>query len=221
MKTLFMTLAVICGIQSVSLAGTIIKEAFETLPDSPQWKVSGEVVANGKLSFLAKGDETTFVNAMINTLMPVADLNFTTAPLEIQLADVMLGGTALADKQAFIVLVGTDKTSEADASGYIRLCFNGNGGIILSVGNASSGGKTLVEKPVAFPIKKVRLLLKKEGYELEVTDASSELKVEGDWVDADMSAWKSAIPYLTVKAVRRPASGTCEASLGKLTVTKL
>ncbi len=204
-------------------ATTVVEEIGSGPLEKSKWKVSGDITAEQGLKLHAVGDEAGFANAMMTTASPLPELNFSEKDVEFRLKDLNLTGEAPPAKQAFVLLLATDKPSEASASSYLRLIFNGDGKMNLAAATGAASDpskiKNLVSKTVSFPIKNLQLLLTKKGYRLTYEDAGGPQSAEGDWGDKlDLGAWGGTSPTLLMKAVRRPSTGTAEATLGSFTV---
>lgn len=218
----FLALALVAATAAASHAAPFITETFDQSPDPLFWKARSASVSGGLLLLHVGGDETTFVNSSIETLEPQARLDFSRATVTLSLADLVMDGQAPAERQAFVVLLGSDKKSEA-ATGYVRLIFNGDGKVGLSTAGPKKDGRTtdrgLLSRNVVYPVKQVSLSLNREGYELKITDSVAPLAITGKWDPAfDWSAWENSAPQLIIKGVRRPGPGTIEATLGAFSI---
>lgn len=221
MNSLF--LPALAALAATASAVPVFTETFDTLPAAAAWKLDSASIAGGKLRLDGIGDETVFVDASIETLPARAELNFARARVVLTLEDIELGGLAPAEKQAFVLHLGSDRAIGGSRADYVRLCINGTGNLVLSVGTPSADGRTvdlpLVNRPIALPIKKLVLALDRQGYRLELADGFAPGVSAAPWgTDIGWARWESATPYLFIKAVRRPSPGTCEVSLGALTI---
>lgn len=224
MKLPFVLLPVLAlGLVSVSSATTIIDESFDTLPSSLEWKLQGTKVETGKLVLNAEGPEANFVGTSISTSVPNAGLNFAQKAVKITLTDIDLSGTAAGDRQAFVVLLGSDKANEADSTSYVRLIFNGNGTLTLGIPTTNAEGRrveqTVLRRSFNLPLAKLTLTLDRTGHSIELIGGTKAETLSGKW-DAgfNLAAWEKAVPTLLIKCVRRPASGDCVATLGAFTI---
>ncbi len=205
-------------------ASPVIEESFKSLPDEADWKAMGMPRVEGnKLVLEATGNEASFANTGLLRKSPMDDLNFLHHQVEIQLSDLAMGGLASPEKQAFIVLLATDRPSESDAAAYLRLCVDGHGQVSLSVSSGEPGEgralETLASGKVELPISRLALRLTPKGYRLEYTDESGARELEGEWTEKlDQTLWQGSAPMFVIKAVRRPSEGTTEVSLGGLKV---
>ena len=205
-------------------ASPIFEESFKSQPDEVDWKAIGTPRVEGnKLVLEATGNEASFANTGLQRKSPMDELNFLQHPVEIELKNLVMGGLASPERQAFIVLLATDRSSETDAGAYLRLCVDGNGQVSLAVSSGEPGEgrtlSTLASGRVELPISHLSLRLTPEGYRLEYTDEAGSKELEGEWTEKlDQTLWQSSAPMFVIKAVRRPSEGTCEVSLGGLKI---
>lgn len=208
---------------TAALAAPYLQETFDQAPDAFFWKNRGATVAQGRLLLHAEGDETTFVNAILESQQAVPQLNFSRGPVTLSINELQLGGLSSSEKQAFVIVLGSDKPSEVSAASYVRLVFNGDGKVSLSVAGERKEGRnidrTIVARTVAYPIKQITLRLDRQGYELKITDSVSPINASGKWVDEiNWAAWEDSAPRLVVKGVRRPGPGSIEASIDAFSI---
>lgn len=205
-------------------AATIVIDEIGQGPlEKSKWRISGDITAEQGLKLHAAGDEAGFANAIMTTASPLPELNFSEKDVEIRLKDLNLTGEAPPPKLAYVLLLTSDKPSEASATSYLRLIFNGDGKMNLDAatgaGSDPSKIKNLVSKTVSFPIKDLKLILTKKGFQLTYEDAGGPQSAEGDWGDKlDLGSWGGTSPTLLLKTVRRPSTGTAEATLSSFTV---
>lgn len=216
-------LLVLAALAASLSAAPAITENFDAPLDVSTWKLDSASFAEGRLRLDAIGDETVFVGASIETAYPRPELNFALSKVIITMEDIELGGLAPSEKQAFVMHLGSDRSIGANRALYVRLGVNGNGNAVLAVSVPAPDGHPvdhhLVSRPVTFPIKKLVLALDRQGYRFEITDAFAPNSTAAAWSsDIGWAQWEKAAPYLFLKAVRRPAPGTCEVRIGSLTV---
>lgn len=212
----------LCALAPAVSGAPLIKEKFESLPDSLDWKVRGAEVVDGKLILKGEGNEAGFVGTSIEITPPRAGLNFATNKVKITLTDLNIGGTAPAPKQVFVMVLGSDKASEG-ATGYVRFVVNGDGTLILSVPGERTGDTNkdvpLLNRPIGIPCKKITLTLDRQGYSLEIIDGPKPQVVTEKWGDkVNWTSWDKAVPYFVVKGVRRPSTGDVQVTLGELAI---
>lgn len=221
--SLFRATAAALSAAASLLAAPILSESFDGPLDPAVWKLDEAVVGEGRLLLASGGDESAFVDASIETQPAVAGLNFFRAPVVITLSDITLEGAAPAEKRAFIVHLGGDR-AHANQSGYVRLCINGSGSVVLSAPGVKVDGRntdfTLAHRQVTLPLKKIVLTLDRQGYRLDIVDALPTDLVgsqwaQGEWTQTDWTGWENAAPHLLLKSVRRPSPGSCEVALGE------
>ncbi len=209
---------------TTALAGELLfSESIIDLPKTKGWKTQGAVqVRDGKLVLNATGDEGSYANGVLLTTEPSDSLNFTEHPLQIHISGIDLAGDAPDAKKAFVVLLGTDRALETSAAGYVRFCLNGDGS--FNVASPKQGGDAppvdLVAGKVLLPVSDIIISLSREQVIVKLKDASGEQEFKGEIADKiDLSIWQGASPFFVLKAVRRPAAGFFEASVGGLEIS--
>ena len=203
----------------------VFQESIAELPKTPGWKTQGTVQVQGdKLVLKAAGDEGGYANGVLLTTEPSDALNFREHPLQIRVSGIDFSGDAPDAKKAFVVLLSTDKALETSASAYVRFCLNGDGSFNVASPKQSGGGDIppvdLLTGKVLMPVSDIVISLSREQMIVKIKDASGEQEFKGEIGDKiDLSLWQGASPYFVLKAVRRPAAGFFEASVGGLEIS--
>ncbi|GAT33598.1 hypothetical protein TSACC_22015 [Terrimicrobium sacchariphilum] len=201
----------------------IFQESILELPKTKGWKTLGTVQAQGgRLVLNAAGDEGNFANGVLMTTEGVEALNFTEHPLQIKLSGLEMSGDAPESKKAFVVLLSTDRNSET-SSAYVRFCLNGDGSFNVASPRGGGGENVppvdVLNGKVMLPVSMITISLSREQVTVKIKDASGEQEFSGEVGDKiDLSLWQGTSPYFVLKAVRRPAAGFFEASVGGLEV---
>lgn len=208
---------------SLSSAAPLFNETFDRQPDPTIWKTRNTSVEGGALVLKAAGPEEKFVGTGIETLDITEGLNIARKTVKIAIADIKLAGDAAPDRQAFVLFLGSDSTTEADATSYIRLVINGDGAVTLGVPKTDAEGKryddVILRRSIKLPLSKLVLTLDRTGYTLELPGGAKPEVVTGKWsVNLDLLAWEKAAPLFVVKCVRRPAIGSIQGTLGSLLI---
>lgn len=225
MKTRLLLLG-LSFIAITAFAGDLLfPEPVADLPKTKGWKTQGAVqVRDGKLVLNAAGDEGGYANGVLLTTEAVDALNFTEHPLQIHISGLETSGDAPDAKKAFVVLLSTDRALETSAAAYVRFCLNGDGSFNVASPRQNGGGDVppvdIVTGKVLMPVSDIVISLSREQVIVRLKDASGEQEFKGEIGDKiDLSLWQGASPYFVLKAVRRPAAGFFEASVGGLEIS--
>ncbi|MFA6286499.1 MAG: hypothetical protein WC661_03875 [Opitutaceae bacterium] len=206
-------------------AAPILSEPFDKLPASEKWKADASVtVADGSLVLTASGMNTGYANSVF--VMKAGDprLDFTAKPLEIELRDVAVGGTAAPGDSVMVMIFSANSPGEGNSSSYLKLRLSDNGNLLLmcgAVGTKEATIHTLATK-LTPPLKNLKLRFSATDFSIKGTDAAQEFSGAGKWTEAfNVAAWTGASPYLMFRSVRRPGEGQSEVKIGALTVTNV
>lgn len=208
-------------------AETVLDETFDGPLSPAKWISHGAVVEDGRLVLRAEGVGGDYANCSLVAESPLEGMNFQRHDVAVSLSDIDLTGDAAPDARIFIVYISPDKGYEATSPGYIKLTVSDGGLVILKASSRKDGAtsandeKVLARVNATLPIETLRLQLNKDGYSLEVNDASGKQKTDHQkWgEEMDPKVWETMDPYITLRSVCRPTgAGVVEGTLGELAV---
>jgi len=221
-------LCAILSLPGLSARGeTVLDENFDSSLDPAKWISHGAVAEDGRLVLRAEGVGGDYANCSLVAESPLEGMNFQRHDVAISLSDIDITGDAAPDARIFIVYISPDKGYEATSPGYIKLTVSGTGSVILKAYSRKDGEvaandeKVLAKVNASFPIETLRLHLNKNGYSLEVNDASGKQQIDHQKWGEEMNPklWETMDPYITLRSVCRPTgAGIVEGTLGELAV---
>lgn len=213
-----------CAVLSLR-AAPIISETFDKPPAVEKWKVDPSVtVKDGALILTATGGVETYANSGIVTKAGAPALDFTAKPVEIELRELDLTGPGVSGDGVIVWVLSADTQGEGNSTGYLKLRFSDDGGLMLMYGVA--GSKEVVVHRLAsqlvFPVKSLKVRLSAADFSIKGVDAEREFSGAGKWTtEFNPAVWKGQAPYLQVRVVRRPGEGSAVAKVGALMVTNV
>jgi len=206
-------------------AAPLVSETFDKLPSSEKWKADASVaVADGALVLTASGMNTGYANSAFVMTDGDPKLDFTAKPLEIELRDVAVGGTATPGDSVMVMIFSANSPGEGNSSSYLKLRLSDDGKLLLMCGAVGTKETTIhaLAAKLTLPLKSIKLRFSATDFSITGTDAAQAFSGEGKWTEAfNVAAWTGSSPYLMFRSVRRPGEGQAEVKIGALTVTNV
>ena len=221
-RVFFPSVLFVCAC-SGAFAALPIKETFDQKPAAPLWNLSAQAkVLDGELILDASGPAESYPTTAISTARGDAELNFLTAPIELELVGIDVTGTAIPANSVFMAILAADNQNEMRAKSYLKLRLSGDGTLLFNcaeIGGDRTRETTLQTLKVELPVRRLTLRVSAEGFQLKGIDASRPFDHSAGWNGRlDLAVWKDSTPFLTLKSVRRPGEGAVSAQLGEVTV---
>lgn len=212
----------VCVLASLR-AAPLISESFDTLPPPEKWKAAASAsVKDGALTLTATGAAETYANAAFAMKAGDAGMDFTAKPVEIELRELDVGGTALPGDSVMVLIFSADTAGEGNSSSYIKLRIGDDGSVLLMCGAAGAKETTIhrLAAKLSFPVKSLKLRVSATEFSIKGMDATKEFSGAGKWTaEFNPAVWKGAAPQLMLRSVRRPGDGQAVVKVGALTVT--
>lgn len=201
----------------------LVEETFDGRPDPVRWNLNERArVADGQLVLAASGPTDRFAGAAMTSRKGDPALNFTAQPIEIELVDIGIEGTAIPAESVFMAILTSDVPNEIQARSFLKIRLSGDGLLLLNcadVGGDRTRETTLARVRVTLPVRRLTVRLSRDNFHLRGFDAVRPFEQSGGWAGRlDMAAWDNASPHVIVKGVRRPGEGEIVVTLDDLNI---